>query len=120
MINSGQWFKLFSTTLINRRSNDKTSKDEKSTNPKCKITTSSEKVNSSNLKSIGLPNPIVTSIINLLSICVVSILFISLFHLIPWENWIFSENGLARLTTKDNLEYKNYLATSEQQIDEIR
>ncbi|XP_015794884.1 2-oxoglutarate and iron-dependent oxygenase domain-containing protein 3 [Tetranychus urticae] len=133
MVNYEYWYKLFDTALVNRRAKTSPSKDksvpksnvtkQQSTANKAKPdkTKESNSVNgkSSNLTNVASPRSIVTFIANFLTICAVSGLLITLFYVVPWEQWVFSEDELERLQSGEDLEYRNFLATADQQFDEI-
>lgn len=58
-------------------------------------------------------------LVNFINVCAISILFVMMFYLIPWEKWVFSEHELEQLAMDTDYEYQNFLASADQTFDEI-
>ena len=58
-------------------------------------------------------------IVHFLNIFAIAILLAVLFYVVPWENWVFSEEELERLE-QEGIEMQDFLATADQTFDEVR
>ncbi|XP_074604826.1 2-oxoglutarate and iron-dependent oxygenase domain-containing protein 3-like [Brevipalpus obovatus] len=71
-----------------------------------------------NSKSVATKRSRSSIILYFLNVFAIATLIAVLFYVVPWENWVFSEEELERLE-HEGIEMQDFLATADQTYDEI-